>query len=298
MDTIRRRIHEVFSSWNENTSLEEMRQGFDAMFSTRSAPADSERVEAGGVDAEWITAPGARSDRALLYLHGGGYTLGSVNSHRDLIARLSAATGCRALGLDYRLAPEHSFPAPVEDATAAYRWLLDQGIEPGSIALAGDSAGGGLTAATLVALRDAGGPLPAAAAMMSPWVDLEASGDSFESRKHVDPMVRRRLIHGQTRTYLGDKGSLRDPLASPLHADLRSLPPLLIQVGDHETLLDDARSFTEKARGAGGDVTLEVWDEMIHVFQLFAAELEEGRRAIEGIGAFVRKHVTGPHATP
>lgn len=286
------RLHSVLKTWNENTTFEQMRQGWDALFSARTEQADSYSVQAGGVDADWITAPGARADRVLLYLHGGGYAMGSVRSHWDLIARLSAAAGCRALGLDYRLAPEHPFPAAVEDATTAYRWLLDQGIEPSSIALAGDSSGGGLAMATLVALRDAGNPLPAAAALLSPWVDLEARGESFESRRHVDPMVRRRLILRQAQTYLAGRASVRDPLAAPIHADLAGLPPLLIQVGDRETLLDDSRSLAERARAVGVDVTLEVWDGMIHVFQLFAGELEEGRRAIEGIGAFVRKHMS------
>ncbi len=292
IDRLKERIRSVFGAWDEDTSLEQMRGDWESLFGASTTPASSERVQASGVEAEWITAPGARADRVLLYFHGGGYVLGSVKSHWDLIARLSAASGFRALALDYRLAPENPFPAAVEDATAAYRWLLAQGIEPGQIALAGDSAGGGLTAATLISLRDAGTPLPAAAAMLSPWVDLEATGESFETRKDVDPMVRRHMIIGMAETYLAGKASTRDPLAAPIHADLAGLPPLLIQVGDHETLLDDSRSFADKARTAGVDVTLETWDEMIHVFQLFASELDEGSRAIDAIGAFLRKHLS------
>jgi acetyl esterase/lipase len=291
IDRLVERIGAEVRSWKANTSIEQTRASWEALFRTRTQPADVERVKAGGVDAAWIAAPGVRRDRVLVYVHGGGYAMGSVNSHRDLIARLSAAADCRALGLDYRLAPEHPFPAALEDATAAYGWLLDQGIAPHRIALAGDSSGGGLTAATLVALRDAGRPLPAAAVLLSPWVDFEATGESYESRKRFDPMVRRHLIQMQARTYLAGKGDLRNPLAAPLHADLSGLPPLLIQVGDHETLLDDSRAFAEKARAASVDVTLEIWDEMIHVFQLFADELEEARRAIHRIGAFLREHV-------
>lgn len=291
LESVRDRIRAVFGSWGEDTSVERMRREWQGLFAARGVPAASERVQAGGVDAEWVTAPGVRPDRVLLYFHGGGYALGSVKSHWELIARLSAATGCRVLGLDYRLSPENPFPAPVEDATAAYRWLLDQGVEPGHIALAGDSAGGGLTAATLVALRNGGTSLPAAAAMLSPWVDLEAAGDSYDTRAELDPMVTRPLVLAMAQTYLGGKGSPRDPLAAPLHADLAGLPPLLIQVGDHETLLDDAIRFAAKARRAGVDVTLEVWDEMFHVFQLFAADLPEARQAIDGIGAFLPKHL-------
>lgn len=291
LESVKERIRAVFGAWGEDTSVEQMRLDWDGLFCTRQVSAHSERVRAGGVDAEWIAAPAARPDRALLYLHGGGYALGSVASHRDLIGRLSAASGCRALGLDYRRSPEAPFPAPVEDAAAAYRWLLDQGIEPGHIALAGDSAGGGLTAATLVALRDAGTPLPAAAAMLSPWTDLEATGESYSSRAELDPMVQRPLVLSMCETYLAGTGNPRDPLAAPLHADLAGLPPLLIHVGDHETLLDDSTRFAEKARAAGVDVTLEIWDEMIHVFQLFAAELPEARRAIDEIGVFLRKHL-------
>jgi acetyl esterase/lipase len=291
LESVKDRIRAVFGSWSEDTSVEQMRQEWEDLFAASGVSANSERIQAGGVDAEWVTAPGARSDRVLLYFHGGGYALGSVKSHWELIARLSAATGCRALGLDYRLSPENPFPAPVEDACAAYRWLLGQGIGPGHIALAGDSAGGGLTAAALVSLRDGGTPLPAAAAMLSPWVDLEATGESYDTRAEVDPMVHRPLVLGMAQTYLGGKGSPRDPLAAPLYADLAGLPPLLIHVGDHETLLDDSTRFAERARAAGVDVTLHVWEEMVHVFQLFAADLPEARQAIDAIGSFLQKHL-------
>ncbi len=289
LEAVRRRIRDTFGSWGADKPLDEMRREWEELFLVPSAEAQSERVSAGGVEAEWITAPGASTDRVLLYLHGGGYLLGSVRSHWDLIARLSAASGCRALGLDYRLSPEHPFPAPVEDATAAYRWLLEQGIRPQRIAVAGDSAGGGLTAATLVALRDAGTELPAAGVMLSPWVDLEGEGESMRTREELDPMVKRPLIMAMAETYLAGADP-RAPLAAPLHAKLEGLPPLLIQVGDHETLLDDATRFAAKARAAGVDVTLEPWDEMFHVFQLFN-DLPEAAQAVQVIGTFLRKHM-------
>lgn len=288
LESVRERIRKTFGAWGPDTGVEQMRADWERLFAVEEdpAPAESEAVDAGGVSAEWLRAPGCREDRALLYFHGGGYILGSVHSHRDLIARLSAASGARALALDYRRAPEHPFPAPVEDAVAAYRWMLDQGLRPENVALAGDSAGGGLVAAALVALRDRGAPLPAAGVLLSPWVDMEAQGDSMKTRADVDPMVQRELVLGMAETYLGG-GDPRDPLAAPLHADLSGLPPLLIQVGDHETLLDDATRLAKAARGAGVSVELEPWERMVHVWQIFAKELPEGRLAIERIAAFL-----------
>jgi monoterpene epsilon-lactone hydrolase len=246
-------------------------------------------VEAGGVPAEWIATPEALHERGIYYLHGGGYTLGSINTHREMISRLSRAARARALAIDYRLAPEHPFPAAVEDSTAAYRWLLAIGVDPARLVIAGDSAGGGLTVATLVALRDAGDPLPAAAVCLSPWVDLEGLGESMTTRAEVDPMVQREELLQHVKAYLGDAHP-RTPLAAPLYADLRGLPPLLIQVGTAETLLDDSTRLAERAKAAGVDVVLEPWDDMIHVWQFCAAILPEGQQAIDRIGEFIRKH--------
>jgi epsilon-lactone hydrolase len=247
-----------------------------------------EPVSAGGVKAEWITAPNAAADRAILYLHGGGYIMGSINTHRELIARLSKAAQARILALDYRLAPEHPFPAPVEDATAAYRWMLAQGLKPSRIAVAGDSAGGGLTVAALVAFRDAGLPMPAAGIPISPWVDLEAIGESMKTRSSQDPIVKPEMIREIACVYLAGQNP-RSPLAAPLYADLHGLPPLLIHVGDAEALLDDSKRLAERAKAAGVDVTLEVWPEMPHVWHLFAHFLPEGQQAIDRAGEFVRK---------
>ena len=273
----------------EANNVTEMRANFaEAVAAFRAAPdVTSTPVDAGGVPAEWIVPPGAAEGRVLLYLHGGGYVVCSVNTHRDLMARLARAAGGRALGIDYRLAPEHPFPAAVEDATAAYRWLVSRGTAPARIAIAGDSAGGGLTLATLVALRDAGDPLPAAAACLSPWVDLEGIGASMTTKAAVDPFVRKEMIQFMAQQYLGDRDP-RTPLAAPLYADLHGLPPLLIQVGTAEILLDDATRIAERARAAGVEVSLDVWDDMIHVWQLFAPILPEGQQAIEHIGAFIR----------
>jgi acetyl esterase/lipase len=247
-------------------------------------------VNAGGVPAEWIIAPGAAEDHFLLYLHGGGYVLGSINTHREMVSRLSRAAGVRALVPDYRLAPESPFPAAVDDATAAYRWLLSQGAKPARTVIAGDSAGGGLTLATLVALRDAKLPLPAAGVCLSPWTDMEGVGASMTSKAKEDPVVQKEGLLGMAKLYLGGADP-KTPLAAPLHADLRGLPPLLIQVGSAETLLDDSTRVAERAKMAGVKVDLEVWNEMIHVWQLFAPILPEGQQAIEKIGKFIRGHI-------
>ena len=277
----------------EKPTWPERRRGFEALATALFPVAADVRVEptsAGGVPAEWVEAPDAASDRVLLYLHGGGYTSGSPATHRDLAGRLSRAAGVRVLNVDYRLAPEHPHPAAVEDATAAYRWLLDRGLDPAGTAVAGDSAGGGLTLATLVALRDEGAPLPAAAVGISPWVDLEGVGASMDTKADADPMVQREGLLEMARAYLGPHPP-RTPLAAPLHADLRGLPPLLLHVGTAETLLDDAVRFAERAREAGVDVTLETWDDMIHVWHIFAPMLPEGQQAIERVGEFLRKHL-------
>ena len=282
------RIQKELSTWGAGATVMSMRESWERLFGEvrDRAPVKRARVSAGGVDAEWLDAPNARADRAVLYLHGGGYVLGSVHSHGDMIARLSAAASARALGLDYRLAPESPFPAAVDDAVAAYRWLLEQGFSSGRVAIAGDSAGGGLTAATLVAIRDRGLPRPAAGVLLSPWVDLEGTGESMNGGVADDPMVRKELIATMGPAYLAGANA-RAPLASPLYAELRGLPPLLIQVGRRELLLDDALRFAQKAQREGVDVTLEVWPGMIHVWQIFASELEEGREAVARIGAYL-----------
>lgn len=251
-----------------------------------------EPVTAGGVRAEWTSTPGDASDAALLYLHGGGYVIGSLDSHRHLVAAAGRAAGCWALALDYRLAPEHPFPAAVEDAVAGYRYLLGRGINPGRIAIAGDSAGGGLVVAAMVAIRDAGLPQPGCGWCISPWVDMEASGESMTSRAAADPTVQKAGILDMAKLYLGSADP-RSPLASPIYADLKGLAPLLIQVGACETLLDDALALAKAAGAADVRIDLQIWPEMIHVWHLFHPELRAGLRALAEGGAFMRARRPG-----
>ena len=250
---------------------------------------DVTSVDANGVLAEWVAAPNANDNSAVLFLHGGAYILGSIESNRELAARISKSTRSRVLNIEYRLAPENPFLAAVEDATDAYRWVLDQGIDPAQIAIAGASAGGGLTVAALVSFRDSGSPMPACAVCISPWVDLECIGETMTSKAGVDPMIQRDGLVGIANIYLNGPDP-RTPLAAPLNVDLTGLPPTLVLVGTWETLLSDSTRLVEKAESAGVDVTLEQWDEMIHVWPIYAPVLPEGQQAIDRIGEFVRQH--------
>jgi acetyl esterase/lipase len=269
--------------------LEDARTGFDGF--DQMFPVDDdvsvEKISADGVAAEWIAAPDAAADKAVLFFHGGGFIIGSVSSHRELCARISRASGARTLLIDYRRAPEDPFPAALEDSLTAYRWLLAQGISPSSIVLAGDSAGGGLTVSSMVSLRDEGTALPAAGVCLSPWVDLECVGKEPECE---DQLITRHGLRTMGRLYLADTDP-RTPLASPLYADIKGLPPLYIQVGTAEVLLDDAHRLADQAKEAGVEVTLDAWDELFHVFQLYPV-LPEAGEALEKIGAFVRAHTT------
>jgi monoterpene epsilon-lactone hydrolase len=285
------RLKALYARWGRETTIENMRADWEDFFADAPDPDEFTAVSAGGVPAGWAGAPGARDDNIVLFLHGGGFQIGSVRSHRELIGAISAESGCRVLGIDYRRAPEHPYPAALEDTLAAYDWIRAQGIGARHIAFAGDSAGGNLALAALLALRDRGSPLPAAAVLMSPWTDLAATGDSYESCAGRDPLNNRAMLLAVARNYLGRSGDPRDPLLSPLYADLAGLPPLLIQVGGREVVLDDSRRLAKKARAAGVEVDLDVWDDMIHVFQLFPSELPEAQQAIAKIGEFVRKHV-------
>jgi phosphinothricin tripeptide acetyl hydrolase len=244
-------------------------------------------VAAGGRPAEWIRPAGAREDAALLYLHGGGYAIGSARSHRHLAEAIARSAGIACLLPEYRLAPEHPFPAAVDDAVAAYRWLVQvRGIAPGRIGVAGDSAGGGLAVAALVAIREAGLPQPGAGVAISPWTDLTCSAPSYQTKAASDPIVDASGIAAMARGYLG-AADPRTPLASPLFADLRGLPPLLVHVGSEEVLLDDATGLAERARAAGVDATLEVWEQMIHVWHWFLPWLPEAQAAVDKIGGFL-----------
>lgn len=249
-------------------------------------------VNLGGVSGEWIAwSDRPQSGHALLWVHGGGFNSGSCNTHRDLATRLADVTGARVLTINYRLAPEDPFPAAIDDAVAAYRALLDQGVSTDQLLIGGDSSGAGLALSALLRLRDEGVALPRAAVLISPWVDLALTGPTLESKIDVDPMTSREGLQAAATWYLNGHDPA-DPAASPLYADLHSLPPLLILAGDHEVLLSDATRFAEKARQDGVDVQLSIWDEMWHCWPAWSAELPEGREALDQIAQFVARYAT------
>jgi acetyl esterase/lipase len=270
------------------SKVEQMRESVEQLAIIDPAPenVNCQPVAIGDVRAEWVRPPAVRSDRALLYLHGGGYVIGSVNSHRALIARVAQSANVQALGLDYRRAPEHPFPAPVEDASEAYRWMLTHGLSANHIAIVGDSAGGGLVFAVLVSIRDARLPMPACGVAISPWTDLEALGKSYSTNSDFDNLCHRRGILNLAQLYLAGHDP-REPLAAPLYADLTALPPLLIHVTGDETLLDDSTRIAERAREYGVNVTLKTWSEMPHVFQLFLPSIPESQASLSEIGEFI-----------
>jgi acetyl esterase/lipase len=271
-------------------TLEELRGSMDTMAELATVPEGVtwEDVDAGGVPSIWAIPTGGADDRAILYVHGGGYVIGSAAQYERFTGHVANAVGCRVLNVDYRLAPENPHPAAVEDAVTAYRWLLDQGFAPGHIAVSGDSAGGGLTIATLLKIRDDGLPRPAAGVPMSPWIDLEGTGASMIDKSDVDLLVGIETLQGMAAMFLGETGDAKDPLAAPLYAELHDLPPLLIQVGEDETLLDDSTRLAERAALAGVDVTLEVFPEMQHVFQVACGTMPEATEAVNKAAAFLR----------
>jgi acetyl esterase/lipase len=250
-----------------------------------------EPLRVGERPAEWLRPENAESEDALLYLHGGGYCLGSVNAYRPLAARLALAARVPVLLLEYRLAPECPFPAALEDALAAVEWLTEEVAPSGRLVIAGDSAGGGLTLATAVALRDAGRPQPAALACLSPWTDLTGSGESMTSRERADPLFRADYLPPYARAYAGPEGDLASCLISPLFADLAGLPPMLVHVGDREILLSDSLRLAERATEAGVPVTLEVWKGMWHVWHIYAGVFPEAHEAIDRVGVFLHEHL-------
>lgn len=248
-----------------------------------------EHVRAGTVPGRIFHCEGAE-DRWIFYLHGGGYSIGSVDTHRHLILRLASAAGAHALAIDYRLAPEHTFPAPIDDAVMAWHWLLKRGVDPARVVIAGESAGGGLTLATAIALRDAGEPLPAGLVAISPWADLTLRGASIDANARFDYLARPVLETYVRRYAPRDRAH---PLVSPVHADLRGLPPLLVQAGEAEALRDDAIALAARAERDGVKATLTMYPDMIHVWHMFP--LAEAREAVREIGLFARE-VTAPAA--
>ncbi|MEW6471365.1 MAG: alpha/beta hydrolase [Actinomycetota bacterium] len=279
-----------FMAKGEDATVDYFRETYEAFSAQFPIPGDAriEMIDAGGVPAVTVTAEGASTERMILYLHGGGYVIGSANGYRSLGAALSQATDARVVLLDYRLAPENPYPASVEDATAAYRWLLKTGTPASEVILCGDSAGGGLVAATLLALRDAGDPLPAGGVMISPWTDLALTGESLDVNDTIDPLVKKGLLVMMAEMYLVGADP-KTPLASPLYGDYQGVPPLLIIAGDAETLRDDAVRVAERARATGVSVTLNVVPDQLHIFPVFSSFMPEARQALEEIGAFVKQ---------
>jgi epsilon-lactone hydrolase len=285
-------VRELLRSKPRPTSFPERRQRLDAIGSISLIAEDIglEPIDANGVAAEWSLAPGSDPSKVLLFFHGGGYCSGSIVSHRGMVTKAGRAAQARTLAVGYRLAPEHPFPAAIEDARSAYRFLLDQGVAPSKIAIGGDSAGGGLTLALMTSVRDAREPLPACAWLVSPWVDLRMTGASLAEKAAIDPLVSKPYLEELASAYLAGADPA-NPLVSPLNADLAGLPPLLVQAGSAETLLDDAVRIARRAGAVDVRVNLEIWPHMIHAWHLWAAQLEAGRRAIASAGAFIRAHL-------
>lgn len=283
--------HLVVKKFNAHATIDDMRMEVENLVKWAGVPSKTqlEKVTVNKRPAEWVRAHDAREDRVVLYLHGGGYNICSPNTHRELAARISMASGAKVLLLDYRLAPEHPFPGALEDAAATYRWLLDQGFAGKTLALAGDSAGGGLAIATAISLRDAGEALPSSIACLSPWTDLTMSGRSIRTRAEIDPMLNLELLNLMASNYTDDSDA-GHPLISPLFADMQRIPPMLIQVGSDEMLLDDAIRLAAKAERDGVAVTLKIFDRMWHVWHLFAKLMPEAKQAIGELGSFFQKH--------
>jgi acetyl esterase/lipase len=269
----RERIDEVGSVWPVAGDVE-------------LSPADCN-----GVPGEWSIVPGSDASRVLMFFHGGGYCSGSARSHRRMVTEAGRAAGVRTLAVEYRLAPEHPFPAAYDDALAAWRFLRSQGIAAKHVAVGGDSAGGGLTAALACRLRDAGEESPACLWLVSPWTDLTMSGGSMAAKDAVDPLIHKDYLGELSGAYAPAAMDRKDPRISPLYANLTGLPPTLIQVGSAETLLDDAVRFAGTAGGADVPVTLEIWPHMIHAWPMWNAHLEPGRRALTSAGAFIRQNL-------
>ncbi len=288
---------ELLAAWlaDPNYGIEDFRRIFEESLATLAIPPDAsfEEVSAGGVPSIWASAPGASADKAIVHFHSGGYVMGSANGYRSFGANLSAATGARVLLVDYRLAPEHPYPAAPEDALAAYRWVLAQGIAASSIAITGDSAGGGLTLVTLQKLRDAGHPLPAAAVAMSPWADFTLSGESMVTNAANDPLVPGPDLLAMIKTMVvAADHDMTDPGISPLFGTWAGLPPLLVFAGSIECLRDDGVRAVEAAKKAGVDATFVEGEAMVHIWPIFADRLPEAREALAQIGTFLKTHMS------
>jgi acetyl esterase/lipase len=286
-------IRELLGSKPRPTGWAERRQRLDEVGSTWPIVYDirAEPVDLGGIPGEWSSAPGSEdSSQVLMFFHGGGYCSGSILSHRRMVTEAGRKAGRRTLAVGYRLAPEHPFPAALEDALKAWRFLAEQGIAARDIAVGGDSAGGGLTVVLMNHLRDTGMELPGCAWLVSPWTDLALTGSTLATKESVDPLIHEAYLRELVEAYLPEGMDRKDPRVSPLYANLSGLPPMLIQVGSDETLLADATRLAAAAGSAAVPVTLEVWPHMIHAWPLWNARLELGREALAHAGAFIRQH--------
>lgn len=293
-EVARRELAAVLADIDANpwpTEIPEARILYDKMGPPVAADIKTELFEIGGMPAQLYIPPEVDADRALLLLHGGGYVYGSLQSHAGMVAEVARAARCTALAIQYRLAPDHPFPAALDDACAAWEWLL-RTYKPEKLGLVGDSAGGGLVMSTLVTLRDKGRPLPGAVVCISPWVDLESKGESWTTRQKLDPMLDRPLVDLLSGLYMNGKDKAL-PVVSTVNADLRGLPPMLIQVGEREVLFSEAELLARNAKAAGVDVIFEEWKEMVHVWHLYYAMLGAGRDAIARVGTFVSAKTGG-----
>jgi acetyl esterase/lipase len=285
-------VRQLLTSLPRPTGFAERRARIDTVASIDGVAPDIafERVELGSCEGESSLAPGSDPAKVLLFFHGGGYCSGSIRSHRGMVSETGRAAKVRTLAVGYRLAPENPFPAALDDAVAAFEFLLAQGVAASHIAIAGDSAGGGISLSTMARLRDAGKPLPGAAWLVSPWVDLEMTGATIDSKAAIDPLIHREYLQELAAAYLSG-ASPRDPQASPLYAELGRLPPVLIQVGSAETLLDDSIRIAGRLGAADVAVRLEVWPHMIHAWHLWSARLTAGRAAIASAAAFIQANL-------
>ncbi|XPS82808.1 acetyl-hydrolase [Desulfosarcina variabilis str. Montpellier] len=276
---------------NNLQSIDETRNFMEKMAKYSKLPPGTqiEKITLNGIAAEWIYTNTAHEERVVLFLHGGGYNLCSINTHRELASYIARESGAKVLLIDYRLSPEHPFPAALEDAVSAYHWLLGNGLSGKNIAIAGDSAGGGLTLATAISIRDAGDPLPSSIACIAPWTDLCMTGDSIQTKSKIDPLVKIHSAKIWAKNYIGDNDP-SDPRISPLYADLNIFPPLLIHVGTDDMLLDDSKRIAQKAEESGVNVELKIYEKMWHVFHLQVKAMPEAKNAIAEFGAFIKKH--------
>ena len=294
VNAVLQQFNALQSGWDEETTFIDMRRGLDSFYDSlaQDIGARVEAVSVMGVPCESTTFGLADNDLVIVYFHGGGYVVSSPQTHRDIASHLAKATGARVLNVGYRLAPEHLFPAALEDAEAVYRSLLEDGCDPGRIVLAGDSAGGGLAAALLVKLRDAGVALPAGAALLCPWADLGCTGESYVARADHSPVGNREMGIMMGKLYLGEDGDPGHPYASPVHASLKGLPPLFVQACENEVFLDDARTIARNAEQAGVRTELHIWPGLFHTWQIYASALEEAQQAIDDVAGFVASVVS------